>query len=122
MSHIVQIDTQIRDLQALRAACRRIKVPQPQQETVQLFSGEATGHCVRLPQWRYPVVCQLGTGRTSYDNYDGRWGAKSELDRLMQAYAAEKTLLEARKQGYAVTEQTLADGRIKLTIHVGDQT
>ena len=27
-------------------------------ETRRLFSGEATGHCVRLPDWRYPVVCQ----------------------------------------------------------------
>ncbi len=122
MSHIVRIETQIRDLEALRAACRRLQLPEPEQETVQLFSGQATGYCVPLPRWRYPVVCQLESGEIRYDNYAGRWGDQCQLDRLLQAYAAERTLLAARKQGYAVTEQALTDGRIKLTIHVGDET
>ena len=91
-------------------------------ETIRLFSGEATGHCVRLPEWRYPVVCQLESGKINFDNYGGRWGASSALDRLMQSYAVEKTLLEARKQGHTVTEQPLEGGHIKLTIHIGDQT
>ena len=122
MSHIVQIETQIRDLEALRAACRRLQIAEPVQETTRLFSGEATGHCVQLPAWRYPVVCDLGSGKIHFDNYGGRWGASSELDRLLQRYAVEKTRLEARKQGYTVTEQGLSDGHIKLTIHVGDET
>ena len=121
MSHIVQIESQVRDLQALCAACRRLGLDAPVHETVQLFSGEVTGHCVRLPQWRYPVVCHLASGQVRFDNYNGRWGASAELDRLVQAYAVEKTLLEARKQGHAVTEQLLRDGHIKLTIHVGDE-
>ena len=33
--------------------------------------------------------------------------------------AVEKTRLEARKQGYDVLEQSLADGSIKLTVQVG---
>ena len=49
------------------------------------------------------------------------WGPSAELDRLMQSYAVEKPLREARKQGHAVTEQTLCDGHIKLTIHMGDE-
>ncbi|MBM4090990.1 MAG: DUF1257 domain-containing protein [Planctomycetes bacterium] len=121
MSHTVTIETQIRDLVALRAACRRAGLEQPQQETVQLFSGQATGYCVRLPQWRYPVVCDPQNGTIHFDNYGGRWGEQRQLDRLMQAYATEKTLFEAHKQGYAATEQTLSDGRIKLTIHVGEE-
>jgi hypothetical protein len=40
----------------------------------------------------------------------------AHLDRFLQAYAAEKTKLEARKQGYTVTEQQLADGSLKLHI------
>ncbi len=121
MSHIVSIATEIRDLAALRAACRRRGLSAPRHETVELFSGQATGHCVRLPQWRYPVVCQLESGQISYDIYGGRWGDQQQLDRLLQAYAAERTRLAARKQGYAVTERTLADGRIQLTIDVGDE-
>jgi hypothetical protein len=47
------------------------------------------------------------------------WGAQQELDRFLQAYAVERTRIEARRQGHSVTEQPLADGSIKLTIHVG---
>jgi hypothetical protein len=47
------------------------------------------------------------------------WGDKRELDRFLQAYAVEKARIEARRQGHTVTEQSLADGSIKLTVQVG---
>lgn len=119
MSHIVTIDTEIRDATALGAACRRLGLVQPVRETAQLFSGEATGYCVWLPGWRYPVVCDVESGSVAYDNFNGRWGEQCELDRLMQAYSVEKTRLEATKAGRTITEQPLADGSIKLTIHMG---
>ena len=119
MSHVVTIATQIRDLEALRAACRRLNFQEPTYETVRLFSGEATGHTVRLPDWQYPVVCCLDTGRIEFDNFAGRWGDQAELDRLLQAYAAEKVKIESRKRGNVCTEQQLADGSIRLTINVG---
>jgi hypothetical protein len=40
------------------------------------------------------------------------------LDRFLQIYAVEKARAEARKKGYASTEQALADGSIKLVIQV----
>jgi hypothetical protein len=119
MSHIVTIRTEIRDAAALSAACRRRHLPQPVHETVKLFSSEATGHAVHLPNWRYPVVCDLDSGQLKFDNFEGRWGNPAELDRLNQAYAIEKASIEARKRGHAVTEQPLADGSVKLTINVG---
>ena len=118
MSHIVQIQTQVKDATAVSAACRRLGLAEPVEETVRLFSAEATGLAVRLPAWRYPVVCQLATGELKYDNYAGRWGAQAQLDRFLQAYACEVAKLEARKRGHSVTEQQLADGSIKLTIAV----
>ncbi len=120
MSHIVVINTVIRAPVALRAACQRINVPEPQWKTVSLYSDQATGYCVELPKWRYPVVCNTQAGTVSYDNFQGRWGEQRELDQLMQAYACEKAKLEARRNGHTVTEQALADGSIKLTVHVGD--
>ena len=122
MSHIVTIETEIRDAQALRAACQRLKLPEPVVEMAQLFSGPATGHCVRLPDWRYPVVCDAASGRIAYDNFGGRWGEQRHLDALMQNYAVEKAKLEARRLGHSVTEQSLADGSIRLTIQVGGQS
>ncbi len=120
MSHIVTVETEIRDAAALNAACRRLGLRLPTHETARLFSGEATGYCVRLPDWRYPVVCDPESGRVQFDNFDGRWGAQRELDKLMQAYACERAKLEARRNGHTVTEQPLADGSIKLTVHGGD--
>ena len=37
----------------------------------------------------------------------------------MQAYAVERTRIEARKRGHTFTEQSLANGSIKLTVQIG---
>jgi hypothetical protein len=58
-------------------------------------------------------------GQVRYDNFNGLWGDESQLHRFLQAYAVEKSWIEARKEGHQVTEQALPDGYIKLTIRVG---
>jgi hypothetical protein len=118
MSHVVQIQTQIRDAEAVRAACRRLGLAEPVQGTTRLYSSEVTGLAVQLPGWRYPAVCQLDIGQIQYDNFQDHWGKRQELDRFLQSYAAEKTKLEARKRGHTVRELLLQDGSIKLTIQV----
>ena len=50
---------------------------------------------------------------------ENHWGEQQHLDRFLQLYAVEKAKLEARKKGYAVSEQTLQDGSIKLQILQG---
>jgi hypothetical protein len=119
LSHIVTISTQLRDPAAIAAACRRLGLPEPVQGRATLFAGEAEGLLVRLPGWVYPVVCDVTTGAARFDNYSGAWGDPAQLDRFVQAYAVEKAKIEARKKGYAVTEQALTDGSIKLTVQVG---
>lgn len=118
MSHIVQIQTQVRDAEAVRLACRRLHLPEPTHGTVKLFSSTVQGLAVQLPGWNYPVVCQLDSGQLQLDDFGGRWGDRAQLDRFLQAYAVERAKFEARKQGHSVTEQPLTDGSIKLTIHV----
>lgn len=118
MSHIVHLQTQIKDPAAVRAACQRLALPEPIQGTHRLFSGEVTGLAVQLPDWVYPVVANLATGQLRYDDFGGRWGDRQHLDRFLQMYAVEKCRIEARKAGRSVTEQTLADGSVKLTIQV----
>lgn len=73
MSHIVAVQTQVRDAAAIEAACERLGLPRPVSGTHQLFSGEETGVGVQLPGWRYPVVCQPATGQVRFDNFEGRW-------------------------------------------------
>lgn len=118
MSHIVRIDTQIRDPVAVASACHRLQLPVPVHGTTKLYSDTATGLAVQLPGWRYPVVCDLANGQIKFDNFNGHWGAPPELDKFLQAYAVEKALIEARKHGHTVTEQPLTDGSIRLTIQV----
>ncbi|QDU09632.1 DUF1257 domain-containing protein [Gimesia aquarii] len=119
MSHIVQIQTEVRDPVAVTSACHRLKLSEPVQDTFKLFSSEATGLGVELPEWRYPVVCNTASGQLQYDNFEGRWGDRSHLNQFLQVYAVEKTRIEARRKGHTVTEQAQADGSIKLTVQVG---
>ncbi len=119
MSHIVTIQTKLHDPVALGAACRRLGHAAPVEGTARLYSGEASGLLVQLPGWTYPAVIDPLTGSVRFDNYEGRWGEQQHLDRFLQAYAVEKTRLEARKKGFAVREQTLGDGSIRLQIVEG---
>lgn len=119
MSHIVTIQTQVRDPAAVVAACQRLGLEPPSQGTAELFSGEATGLLVKLPDWLYPVVCDTATGTLHFDNYEGRWGEPQHLDRFLQAYAVETARMEARRQGYSVSELSLPDGSVKMIIQVG---
>ena len=91
----------------------------PTEGTTKLFSGNATGLIVKLPDWKYPVVFNATTGEAKFDNYNGRWGDQARLDEFLQSYAVEKAKIEARKKGHSCTEQQLADGSIKLTVQVG---
>jgi hypothetical protein len=118
LSHIVTIKTELRDGAAVSAACRRLQLPPPITGSAHLFSGEVSGLIVRLPEWAYPVVVDTTTGQVHFDNYNGAWGDQAQLDRFLQIYAVERAKIEARKKGHHVTEQTLADGSIKLTIRV----
>ena len=118
MSHIVSIQTEVRDAAAVRAACKRLGLAEPVEGKTRLFSGEVTGLAVKLPDWQYPVVADISTGQLKFDNFGGRWGEQKELDKFLQSYAVEKAKIEARKRGHAVTEQQLSDGSIRLTIQV----
>lgn len=118
MSHIVQIQTEIRDLSSLQAACDRLSLPVPVFGETKLFSSSATGWAVQLPEWRFPIVCDVATAKITFDNFGGRWGDESQLHKFLQAYAVERAKQEARRQGHNVQEQLLTDGSIRLQIAV----
>ncbi len=119
MSHVVEIKTEVRDEQAVRAACVRLQLAPPEHKTVRLFSATATGLCLQLPGWQYPVVCNLQSGAVQYDNYNGAWGEQGRLNQFLQGYAVEKAKIEARKKGHTCSESRLEDGSIRVTVHVG---
>ena len=119
MSHIVEIKTELRDEQAIRAACTRLQLAQPEQKQARLFNTTATGLCVQLPGWQYALVCDTQSGGIKYDNYNGDWGRQEELNKFLQAYAVEKAKIEARKKGYCASETQFQDGSIRVTVKVG---
>ncbi|PQO28398.1 DUF1257 domain-containing protein [Blastopirellula marina] len=110
MSHVVTIETKVRDLNALRSAANRLSLPAPTFGQTKLFNASAIGWRIELPGWQYPVVVDTDSGRLNYDNFEGRWGNPKELERLLQAYAIECATIEARKKGYTTSEQSLSDG------------
>ena len=119
MSHIVTIQTKVHDPAAVAEACRRLQLAEPLQGTTRIFESEASGLIVQLPGWLFPAVIDTTSGQVQYDNYGGAWGRDEEMHRFLQAYAVEKTRLEARKKGYAVSEQQLQDGSIRLQLREG---
>lgn len=119
MSHTVTVETEVKDPKAAEAACRRLGHPLPVEGEHRIYSGCYEGLAVRFPGWEYPIICNLKTGEISYDNFEGNWGEQRHLDRFLQAYATEKTRIEARKKGLSFVEQALPNGYIAVDISVG---
>ena len=119
MSHIVTIQTKVHDRAAIRLACQRLHLPDPEEGSASLYSGQVSGLLLHLPGWEYPAVIDPLAGSIHYDNFEGRWGEQAKLDQFLQMYAVEKTKLEARRRGLSISETALQDGSIKLQILQG---
>src|SRR5271168_3646972 len=102
MSHLVKVQTKLRDQAAIGLACQRLGLAAPLQGTARFYSGEATGLLVQLRGWTYPLAIDTTTGAVQYDTFEGRWGEQAKLDQFMQMYAVEKCRQEARAKGYAL--------------------
>ena len=55
MSHIVRVQTQVRDAAAVSAACRRRELPEPVAGQHKVFQSEVEGLAVRLRGWNFPA-------------------------------------------------------------------
>ena len=121
MSHVVKIQTQLSDINAIRQSCVHLRLEAPVHGIFELYDSTETGWAVNLRDWKYPVICKVETGELAYDNYENRWGDQKRLGELIQRYAVEKTKIEARRRGHSVTEQKLDDGSVKLTVGVGGE-
>ncbi len=71
MSHIVTIETQVRDPAAIELACARSNLPPAVFGTAMLFSETATGWQVQLPEWHYPVVSNVEQSRLHFYKFGG---------------------------------------------------
>lgn len=122
MSHFTTINTEIRDLQALRDACTEMGLGLLQDAEARGYGeNHQRGEFVIRLKGPYDVALNRQTsgnyGLTT-DWWDGH--VEKELGRnygrLLQLYAAHKATREAQKRGLTVQRTQRSDGSIKLTI------
>jgi hypothetical protein len=139
MSHVVSIETKVKDLQALVQAVLRLGgqlvVGQKEFKWYGRYIGDSAvpqgmtpsdygkcDHAIRFPGAKYEigVVKEGDLFQLRYDEYQpGGLSAVvgPKAGRLIQAYAIEKAKRVARMSGKRVIgEQRLADGTIKLRL------
>ena len=122
MSHFVTIQTQIRDLDALRDACAELGVELLANAQARGFNGALiqADHVIRL-KGPYDVAVQASPEQNlelSTDWWNGHVAAEvgPHYGRLLQLYAVHKTTREARRKRLSVRRRQEQDGSIKLIL------
>ena len=120
MSHLITINIELRNMQAVKAACNRLKWEVKENAKITYHDGAISeGMAIYIPEWRYPIVI-TDDGTIKGDNYGGHWGDPASLNTLKQAYGVEAARLilmrevSPRKYLY-ITETENRDGSITLT-------
>lgn len=124
MSHTVSVKTQVKDAALVEAAAREVGATYLGVGSHKLFQGSKQGIGVKFTGWQYPVV--FGEDAVHFDNYEGAWGDRKQLDRFTQEYAAQGALRHVRSNpAYAQAEimrSTLKDGSIELTVSLASSS
>ena len=122
MSHFTSVQTQIKDIAALRSACDELGLQVLDNTTARGYSTNTTRgeHVIRL-KGPYDVAVNKhpdGTYGLTTDWWDGHVEREvgTNFGRLLQLYAVHKAITEARKRGHMVQRRQQRDGSIKLVI------
>lgn len=117
MSHTSEIATTIKDMAAIKEACKILGLPEPKVGKHTMYDGKKVeGIIIHLKKWQFPIVIDTKSGQIHYDNYNGNWGNIAELQKFRQMYGVAKAKLIAKKQGYFVKQFTLPNGTIRLQV------
>jgi hypothetical protein len=122
MSHFTTINTQIKDIEALRSACQELGLSLLQNSHARGYSSNQTkGDFVIRLKGPYDIALNQQPDH-SYGLTSDLWNGHVEQEvgkgygRLLQLYAVHKATREARRKGHLVTRSTKTDGSIKLVI------
>ena len=99
----------------------RLPTPEPARASAgknKLFSGEVEGLAVKLPDWVYPVVCRPRHWPDQVRQLRRQMGRPEAPRPLPASVRGREGQDRSPSPGPQCTEQTLADGSIKLTIQV----
>jgi hypothetical protein len=122
MSHFTTIQTQIRDIAALREVCRELGVELIENAVARGYgSNKLKGDRVIRLKGPYDIAVNAqpdGTFDLATDWYAGHVEREvgANYGRLLQLYAVHKAMAEARRKGLTTRRNALADGSIKLVI------
>jgi hypothetical protein len=125
MSHFTKIETQIKDIDALRSACAELGLNLEQDTKARGYvQNEIAGKYVIRLRGPYDIaVNQSANG--AYSLTCDWWAGHVEKEvgknygKLLQLYGVHKALREARRKGCLVQRRNLQNGSIKLVIAGG---
>jgi hypothetical protein len=122
MSHLTDIDIEIRDIEALEEACAEMDLPME-------AGGAARGYGEALHRAEYVIRLKGPYDIAVNRQADGRWTLSADLwnghverevglkfGRLRQFYGIHRTLREAQRLGLKARRSVLQDGTVRLAL------
>ena len=127
MSHFTTIKTEVRDLEALRDACTELDLVLESGSMCRGYAGiSRTAHQVVRLKGPYDIAVDASAENDgSYALTTDWWGGHVEREvgagygRLLQGYAVQKTIREARSRGLRFNRRVEEDGCVLLTLEGG---
>ena len=129
MSHFTTIQTQIRDVEALEAACTELGVELLRDTDARGFANSTRhGQLVVRLKGPYDIAANRAEGTegspdaTAYELATDWWNGHVEAEvgpnygRLLQLYGVHKTIREANKKRLRVTRHQETDGSIRISL------
>ena len=122
MSHFTTIKTQIKDIEALRAACQEIGLTVLQNAEARGYSqNKLRGDYVLKLTGPYDVALNKqpdGSYGLTTDWWDGHVEKEvgTNYGKLLQLYGVHKASIEAKKKGLTVLRRQQQNGGIKLIL------
>ncbi len=123
MSHFTTIQTQIRDVDAIEAACTELGVELLRNTEARGFANNTRqGELVIRLKGPYDIAANRAEGSDSYELATDWWNGHVEREvgpnygRLLQLYRVHKTMREASRKRLRVARHQETDGSIRLTL------
>ncbi len=99
-----RIVSTVHDPVALAATCRRLALPPPVEQDVQLDAEAVFGWVVPVPGVRHPVVCDTLSGLIAYHPGDNAHDRYARIMRFLERYYAIRA--ELRREDRSVTRRS----------------
>jgi hypothetical protein len=134
MSHLAVIKIEVKDLEAVKAACQEMGLTFHQGQThygrlneqAALIQGQCA-HAISHPSWDFcgdKLEIGLVKSATGYRLEMDDWNTGpaqnvgKDAGKFLQLYAVHKATLECKRKGYLVTRSFGESGKIRLQVSV----